>query len=287
MLSENSEDLIDLTQARAGVRQTLEHLSRIGVSVLPMSNEENVQQLASAWRTPDQATSEIDSTVTPAQPKPASVSRPERTTSTLPLAEPQLDAYTTQTLSLAERVAALDQYRQQVAGCTLCQELAGTRTQTVFGVGNPEARVCYFGEAPGADEDRQGEPFVGRAGQLLTKIIQATKMSRDDVYILNTLKCRPPGNRNPLPDELGHCRPFFEAQLEIIQPEYIVCLGLFAAQSLLDTTLSIGRMRGRFHRYLGSKVVVTYHPAYLLRNEKMKAATWQDLQMMMRDMGSL
>ena len=119
---------------------------------------------------------------------------------------------------LEDRIAALDKYRQQVAACTLCQELAGTRTQTVFGVGSPNARVCYFGEAPGADEDRQGEPFVGRAGQLLTKIIQATKMSREDVYILNTLKCRPPGNRNPLPDELSHCRPFFEAQLEIVQP---------------------------------------------------------------------
>src|SRR5205085_1882109 len=129
----------------------------------------------------------------------------------------------------------LDAIRQQVANCTRCTELACTRTQTVFGVGNPRARLVFMGEAPGADEDRQGEPFVGRAGQLLTKIIEACKLKREDVYILNVLKCRPPGNRNPAPDEVTNCREYFNQQLAIIQPEMICCLGSVAAQALLET----------------------------------------------------
>ncbi|WP_417747067.1 uracil-DNA glycosylase [Rosistilla oblonga] len=216
----------------------------------------------------------------PQTPPPAARPKPAA-------AAPGPTIYRTASLPIADRQASLDHWGQQVAQCTLCHELACTRKQTVFGAGHAQARVVFFGEAPGADEDREGIPFVGRAGQLLTKIIEATKLSRDEVYIMNTLKCRPPGNRNPLPDELKNCRPFFEAQLEIIQPEYIVCLGLFAAQSLLQSAPSIGRMRGRFHNYHGSKVVVTYHPSYLLRNAKMKGAVWQDMQMMMRAMGTL
>ena len=135
--------------------------------------------------------------------------------------------------------------QQEVAGCTLCGELAATRTQTVFGVGNPQARLCFLGEAPGADEDRQGEPFVGRAGQLLNKILEACRLRREDVYILNILKCRPPGNRNPLPDEANNCRRFLDRQLELIGPEFICCLGAVAAQNLLGTTEAIGRMRGK------------------------------------------
>jgi DNA polymerase len=142
-----------------------------------------------------------------------------------------------------------------------------------------------LGEAPGADEDRQGEPFVGRAGQLLTKIIEACTLRRQDVYILNVLKCRPPGNRTPTSDEAASCRPFFRRQLEIIRPEFICCLGSVAAATLLDTTESIGRLRGRFHDWCGVKVLVTYHPAYLLRNPAAKKQVWDDMKMLMKEMG--
>lgn len=184
-----------------------------------------------------------------------------------------------------ERIAALEVLATEVAGCTRCRELSETRTQTVFGVGDPMARLCFCGEAPGGDEDRQGEPFVGRAGQLLTKIIEACTLRREDVYILNTLKCRPPNNRNPQPDETANCRGFFERQLDLIHPEYICCLGSFAAQGVLGTRLSIGRLRGRFHDFRGSKVICTYHPAYLLRNPSAKKDTWADMQMLMSAMG--
>jgi uracil-DNA glycosylase family 4 len=176
--------------------------------------------------------------------------------------------------------------QQEVAACTLCGELAATRTQTVYGVGNPRARLCFLGEAPGADEDRRGEPFVGRAGQLLDKMIVACRMRREDVYILNILKCRPPGNRNPLPDEAQNCRRYLDRQLELINPEFICCLGAVAAQNLLATTESIGRMRGKVLSYRGAKVVCTYHPAYLLRNPSAKTYAWDDLKFLMREMGT-
>ena len=175
--------------------------------------------------------------------------------------------------------------QQQVADCTRCDELARTRTQTVFGVGNPSARLCFLGEAPGADEDRLGEPFVGRAGQLLTKIIEACRMKREDVYILNMIKCRPPNNRNPLPQELANCRGYLDRQLDLIRPEFICCLGAVAAQNLLGTTLSIGKLRGKVHPYRGAKVVCTYHPAFLLRSPAYKKETWEDMKLLMREMG--
>jgi len=181
--------------------------------------------------------------------------------------------------------SSLSVLQGEVAACTRCEELATTRTQTVFGVGNPAARLCFLGEAPGADEDRQGEPFVGRAGKLLTKIIEACQLSRDEVYILNVLKCRPPGNRNPSPTEAGNCRGFLNRQLELISPEFICCLGTVAAQSLLDVTDTIGSMRGRFHEYRGIRVVCTYHPAYLLRNPPAKKQVWEDMKMLMGAMG--
>jgi len=183
------------------------------------------------------------------------------------------------------RQQLLDELNSQVRACQLCSVLARQRTQTVFGVGNPASRVVFFGEAPGADEDRQGEPFVGRAGQLLTKIIEACTWKRSDVYIMNVLKCRPPDNRNPEPDETTNCRPFFERQLEIIQPPYIVCVGSVPAQALLETTESVGKLRGRLHRYRGSKVLVTYHPSYLLRNPAAKKYVWEDMQLLLKEMG--
>ena len=155
----------------------------------------------------------------------------------------------------------------------------------MFGDGNPQARLCFLGEAPGRDEDSQGIPFVGRAGKLLNDIIQACTLQREDVYILNVIKCRPPENRNPAPEEAENCSGFLQRQLETIKPEYICCLGTVAAQNLLDTKETIGRLRGQFHEYQGIKVLATYHPAYLLRNPSAKRQVWDDMQMLMRDMG--
>ncbi len=174
---------------------------------------------------------------------------------------------------------------ERVARCTRCPELVDNRTQTVFGVGSPQARLCFLGEAPGADEDRQGEPFVGKAGQLLDKIIQACTLRREDVYILNVLRCRPPNNRTPTAEEAAQCFEYDEATLQIIAPQYICCLGTVAAQTLLNTPLSLKNLRGRFYRYRGAKVLCTYHPAYLLRNPEAKRLVWEDMKLLMRDMG--
>jgi uracil-DNA glycosylase len=185
----------------------------------------------------------------------------------------------------AERAVALQVIQHEVAACIRCSVLVDNRTQTVFGVGNNTARICFFGEAPGADEDRLGEPFVGRGGQLLNKMIVACGLKREDVYILNVLKCRPPDNRNPLPDEVANCRGYFERQFDIIRPEVICCLGAVASQSLLITDRAIGKLRKQFHDYQGIPVVCTYHPAYLLRNPSAKGDAWEDLKMMMRRLG--
>jgi DNA polymerase len=180
----------------------------------------------------------------------------------------------------------LETLAQAVAVCTRCTELAATRKQTVFADGNPKARLVFLGEAPGADEDAQGKPFVGRAGKLLTDMIErGMKLPRRDVYIMNVLKCRPPGNRNPLPHEARNCRPYLLRQLELVAPEFICCLGAVAAQNLLETTQSIGKLRGRFHDWRGIQVLCTYHPAYLLRNPDAKRPTWDDLKLLMEAMG--
>lgn len=188
-------------------------------------------------------------------------------------------------VTAATKGLTLQILQQRVAGCTRCNELAATRTQTVFGVGNPKTRLCFLGEAPGADEDKQGEPFVGRGGQLLNKIIEACRLKREGIYILNMIKCRPPNNRNPLPHELANCREYLEGQLDLIRPEYICCLGAVASQNLLGTTVSIGKLRGKIHDYRGAKVVCTYHPAFLLRSPSFKKETWEDMKMLMREMG--
>ncbi len=184
-----------------------------------------------------------------------------------------------------DREVALAEVARIVAQCTRCEELARTRTQTVFGAGNPHARLVFCGEAPGADEDRQGIPFVGAAGQLLNKILAACTLQREDIYILNILRCRPAGNRTPAPAEATNCREYLDAQLSIIQPEFLCCLGACAAQNLLETSQSLGKLRGRFHDYRGIKVLCTYHPAYLLRNPAAKRPTWEDMQMLMDAMG--
>lgn len=188
-------------------------------------------------------------------------------------------------LNDTDRKRELEVLSGQVSDCLRCEELSRCRTQTVFGVGNPSARLCFLGEGPGAEEDRQGLPFVGAAGQLLDKIISACNMQREDVYILNCVKCRPPGNRNPTGPELENCWPFAIRQLEILQPEFICCLGSIAARTLLETHLSIGRLRQSFHAYRGSRAIVTYHPAYLLRNPDAKKLVWDDMKMLMKEMG--
>jgi uracil-DNA glycosylase family 4 len=188
-------------------------------------------------------------------------------------------------VSRAEREERLRELAARVAVCTRCQELARARTQTVFGVGNPEAEIMFVGEAPGADEDRQGEPFVGAAGQLLNRILEASRLNRSDVYICNILRCRPPGNRNPLPDEAANCREYLDAQIELVDPDYIVCLGSVAAKNLLGLADSIGKLRGRIFQYGRAKVVCTYHPAYLLRNPAAKKDVWEDMKFLMRDRG--
>jgi DNA polymerase len=188
-------------------------------------------------------------------------------------------------LSREERIAALALAAEEVAACDRCGELARSRRQTVFGVGDPMARLALLGEAPGEEEDKRGEPFVGRAGQLLDRMIAACSLRREDVYILNVLKCRPPGNRNPLPTEATACRPFLDRQLEIVQPEFILCLGAVAAKNLLGIELAVGKMRGKLFRYRGAKVVVTYHPSYLLRTEAAKRDAWEDLKFLLREMG--
>jgi len=179
--------------------------------------------------------------------------------------------------SLAEIASDLGDCRR----CKLCE----SRRSIVFGQGSANARLVLVGEGPGAEEDRQGVPFVGAAGQLLTKIIQAIKMTREDVYICNIIKCRPPGNRNPQPDEIAACAPFLKRQLKSIAPEYICALGSFAARTLLETDTPVSRLRGRLHDYMGIKLLPTYHPAFLLRNPERKRDVWEDMKLLMRSMG--
>jgi DNA polymerase len=176
-----------------------------------------------------------------------------------------------------------DDLQRIAMACTKCR-LAKTRTQVVYGVGNPNADLMFIGEAPGRDEDLQGKPFVGRAGALLTDIIKAMKLTRDDVYIANVIKCRPPENRNPEPDELDACRPFIRRQIELIKPKVIVTLGRFALQSLMEKGFSITAARGSWLDYNGVKVMPTYHPAYLLRNPAAKKDVWQDMKKVMAEL---
>jgi uracil-DNA glycosylase family 4 len=178
----------------------------------------------------------------------------------------------------------LEDINQDLDDCKRCR-LSKNRYRIVFGTGNPDARLMFVGEGPGSEEDQQGEPFVGAAGNLLTKIITAMKHTRDEVYICNIIKCRPPANRNPEPDEIDTCLPFLRRQVQAVQPEFIVALGAVATQTLLDTNLPISRLRGRFHDYQGIKVMPTYHPAFLLRNAERKRDVWEDMKKLMKEMG--
>lgn len=176
-------------------------------------------------------------------------------------------------------IETLDDIKADIGpACTRCKLCTLGRSQVVFGVGNPKARLMFVGEAPGEDEDKKGEPFVGRAGQLLTKIIEAIGLTREQVYIANVIKCRPPSNRNPEPDEVAACEPYLFRQIDVIQPRVIVPLGKFAAQSLLRTMDPITRLRGRQFDYRGTVLIPTFHPAYLLRNPSAKREVWEDMK---------
>jgi DNA polymerase len=196
----------------------------------------------------------------------------------------------TQDLFLAahlQNVNTLEALRSEIGDCRRCKLCQG-RTNIVFGVGNPQAEVMFVGEGPGRDEDLKGEPFVGRAGQLLNDIIiKGMKMKREEVYIANVVKCRPPENRNPEPDEIVTCQPFLLKQIDIIKPRIIVALGTFAAQTLLQVKTPISRLRGVWHSYHGVKLMPTLHPAYLLRNPNDKRLVWLDIQAVLREMGRL
>jgi uracil-DNA glycosylase len=176
---------------------------------------------------------------------------------------------------------------ERVSGCQRCAELVVSRSRTVFGVGPLDPELCFIGEAPGATEDQRGEPFVGEAGQLLDRIIAACGMKREEVYICNICKCRPPGNRTPTTQEAGNCREHLDRQLELVRPKFICALGACAAQNLLGTTLGIGKLRGRFHDYQGIPVICTYHPAFLLpgRSPQKKKDVWEDMKKLLERMG--
>lgn len=187
---------------------------------------------------------------------------------------------------LAERRRELTVLAEAIAACDRCNDLYSTRTQTVFGIGPVDPDVAFVGEAPGADEDRLGEPFVGKAGQLLTRIIVASGFRREEVYIFNTLKCRPPGNRTPTTEECANCRPFFERQFDLIRPRFLVALGGTAAKALLQTMTGITRLRGKVYDYRGVPLICTFHPSALLRDDsgKMKRDVWEDMKLLLRTM---
>jgi len=199
---------------------------------------------------------------------------------------PQVDAAISGPLETpADRESAMCALRGVVAGCQRCPELASRRRQTVFGTGSVSAQILLLGEAPGQEEDETGQPFVGAAGQLLDRILTASQLRREDLYICNVLRCRPPGNRTPLPQESANCREFLQAQIQVVNPEYIICLGAVAAQNLLGVATPIGRMRGQFYEYQSAKVLCTYHPSYLLRNAEAKKLVWEDMKFFMRHLG--
>jgi DNA polymerase len=201
---------------------------------------------------------------------------PAASTDSGPL-EPVATAPVTLSLSPADALAAI---KSEIGpDCSRCKLHTLGRRQVVFGVGNPQADLMFVGEAPGADEDLQGVPFVGRAGQLLTKIIEAIGLARDDVYIANVIKCRPPQNRNPEQDEVETCEPFLFQQIDVIRPKVVVALGTFAARALLRTLDPISRLRGRVYEYRGAKLIPTFHPAYLLRNPASKREVWEDMKL--------
>lgn len=250
------------------LRQQLDSLRAAGIEWLPGGPAPAVTPSTPVAAIPDRV---VPAAVPPTLPLFGSTTSP--TASAAPVA------------SDGQLLKELNLLIERVVGCIRCPELAAKRTQTVFGVGPIDAPLCFVGEAPGENEDLRGEPFVGAAGQLLNRIIAACGMKREDVYICNIIKCRPPGNRLPLADEAGNCREYLDRQLELIRPRFLCALGACAAQNLLGSKLSIGRLRGRFHDYRGVPVLCTYHPAYLLRSPEKKKDVWEDMKKLLARMG--
>ena len=285
----------DAARFAKAVRQRLQSLKRSGVSSVTTATGQGVDlselqnHLATIARhglpSMEQELPAAESAVTPVVAESVQITAVADSSPIVSASDANPTAVPNDPVMPSKKHKELDLVCQDVADCTACAELAATRISTVFGVGNPNARLVFYGEAPGADEDKQGEPFVGRAGKLLNKIIEAMGLSREEIYILNTIKCRPPGNRNPTPAEQQNCSGFLQRQLEIIQPEYIVCLGAIASHSFLDCKTPIGKMRGQFFEKNGSKVLCTFHPAYLLRDPRRKRDVWDDMQFLMKDMG--
>jgi uracil-DNA glycosylase len=197
----------------------------------------------------------------------------------------QLIEISTKPESFTDPAQGLRAIREDIGDCTRCRLAKQGRKQIVFGVGNPRAELMFIGEAPGADEDQQGEPFVGRAGQLLNNMIKAMGLRREDIYIANIIKCRPPGNRTPERDECERCSPFLMRQIATIKPKVLVALGAVAAKTLLAINAPMSELRGKWYDFRGTKLAVTYHPAFLLRDPRQKKEAWKDLQMVMKDLG--
>lgn len=280
----NHSPSLDSERLRRGLVQYLEDIQRAGIAHLVWPSSEKSDTLPLG---PQQATSsDIGSNQgEPVESGPAAGSEADIVGGGVSGVETVVPSGEIQPLT-ESREAVLAELAQQVAQCTRCPELVQNRTQTVFGVGNPYSELVFIGEAPGVDEDKQGVPFVGRAGQLLTAMItNGMGMRREDVYICNILRCRPPNNRTPTREEADRCRPWLDATLAVIQPKYICCLGNVAAQNLLQTDVGIGKLRGKVWEYNQAKVVCTYHPAYLLRNPDKKRETWEDLKLLLQVMG--
>ena len=282
--------------AKRAVAQLLKHLADVGVSHLPRVEFQKAPTPQQKTTKSAQGKSTPGANARTATPGAAEMRRPtsglrsveelQITDANRPEPLVEVQALLKQELTDSQQKHdALCSLAAVVAKCRRCPELATTRKQTVFGVGDPNARIMFIGEAPGADEDACGEPFVGEAGQLLNKIITACKMTREEIYICNVLRCRPPGNRNPLPQEASNCREFLDAQIKIVQPEYIICWGAVAAQNLLNETRAVGKLRRQFFTYHGAKGLCTYHPSYLLRNASAKKEVWEDMKFFMLDLG--
>jgi len=270
----------DLSRTARALRQRMQAAARAGVrriarpappDPLPDPEPMPVEESSTADAVP----------VPPARPAPKAQTKTKLPRLEVVESVDLFDAMSGPELSTEEKAKALEEIAEEVRSCQKCPDLAEARHKAVPGEGSPDAKIVLVGEAPGADEDRQGRPFIGRAGQLLTKIIEACQLKREDVFICNILKCRPPGNRNPLPDEVAHCIGYLHRQLEVIRPKFIVALGSVAAQCLLDSKESIGRMRGKLFDYRGVKLMATYHPAYLLRSPGEKRKVWDDMRKLM------
>lgn len=282
---------------RLGVSQALDNLVRGGAAWLPNGDSQVVTQWMAEYggtlnsaptSLSDEPTTPDTSVDTLTASSPDSLELPSAKVATNFFAtEPSNETtktWDTASQPLAKRELIIVEQTAAVAACTKCPQLVCSRTRTVYGVGSPATEIVFIGEGPGAEEDRQGIPFVGAAGQLLDKIILAMKLQRSDVYIMNAVKCRPQNNRTPTDEEIANCHPYFKTQLETIQPKFIVCLGAVAARALLNTSLGIGKLRGKFYPYHGAQVAVTYHPAYLLRTPEAKKLTWDDMKMVMSAM---